>query len=271
MRDSRAHTTQIAALLNRTDQSVRLKLRALGRNSANSARRPYAPEPKNNPPAEFPSPPENAVATEPASDESEVTAFERQISNRWEAQSQKQRNLEDRIIAIIKERFEAFLPSTQAITAPPPPRTTDKELLTAVLLMGDCHIGQIVSPEQTHGFGNYNLLEYCRRLYYLENTVIRVLKDKLVGEIDELHVILLGDMLHGQLQHDAEREPTHLMIDQFEFGLYTLHQALCRIAAVAGFVRINTVVGNHGRWLGQKRMPSVNRFSNFDGLLYGAL
>jgi len=271
MRNSGAHTTQIAELLHRTDQAVRLKLRVLGQNSDNPPRTPQAPLSPNIPSTEFLTPPEIKVSEEIETEEGEIEAFERQISSRWEAQLQRQRHLEERIIALFKERFEAFLPSKQAITPPPPSKKTDQELLSAVLLLGDCHVGEIVSREQTHGFSHYDPLEYCRRLHYLENTVVHLLQENSIGEIDELNVILLGDILHGQLQHDAEREPTLLMIDQFELALYTLHQTLARIATVVPRMLVDTVVGNHGRWTNQKRMPSINRFSNADGLLYGAL
>ena len=81
----------------------------------------------------------------------------------------------------------------------------------------------------------------------------------------------LGDMVHGGLNHGAEREDNCVIADQFQLAVWTLHQFLCALAFRIPSVQVHTVVGNHGRWPGQHKMPTKNRFSNLDHLVYASL
>jgi hypothetical protein len=181
-----------------------------------------------------------------------------------------ERALEDRLVDIFRERLEAFAPSFQVPNVSYPLAKVGRRPESAVLLISDTHIGQVVSRAQTNGFGDYNPKVFCERLHYLERKVVEVLGEVAAG-IDELHVFLLGDIVHGGLNHGAEKEDNFLIADQFQLGVWTLHQFLCQLAFRVPSIQVHTVVGNHGRWPNQHKMPTKNRFSNLDHLLYTCL
>jgi hypothetical protein len=200
-----------------------------------------------------------------------VLLEEAKISKRKYQEVLADRALEDRLVDIFRERLQAFLPSARSPeTVLWPVTKMGKRPESAVLLMSDTHIGQVVSATQTNGFGSYNPRIFCERLHYLEGKVLEVLAQHSAG-IDELHVLLLGDMVHGGLNHGAEREDNCVIADQFQLAVWTLHQFLCALAFRIPSVQVHTVVGNHGRWPGQHKVPTKNRFSNLDHLVYASL
>jgi len=181
------------------------------------------------------------------------------------------RALEDRIVDTFRERLEAFTPSLQ--TPSPvlwPVVKVGKRPESAVLVLSDTHIGQVVNVEQTNGFGNYNPRIYCERLFYVQEKVLEVIAQTPAG-VDELVVLILGDIVHGALHHGAEREDHAAIADQYQLAVWTLHQFLCALAFRVPVVNVHTAVGNHGRWPGQKKMPTNYRFSNLDHLVYSSL
>jgi hypothetical protein len=184
----------------------------------------------------------------------------------------QQRAVEDRLVDIFRERVETFLPSAKPPVATVPRSTfrAGRRAETAVLLLSDLHVGQVVSVSQTNGFGNYCPRVYCERLHYLQTRVTEILAQAPAG-IDELHVMVLGDIVHGCLYHGAEREDILLIADQFQLATWTLFQFFCALAQHVPVLRISTVVGNHGRWANQHKMPTKNRFSNLDHLVYSSL
>jgi hypothetical protein len=181
------------------------------------------------------------------------------------------RALEDRLVDIFRERIQPFT----APSAPPPPQfwpvpKVGRQPESAVLLISDTHIGQVVSTSQTNGFGYYNPRIFAERLHYIQDQVIEIIGQCSTG-VDELHVMLLGDIVHGGLNHGAEREDNCLIADQFQLAVWCLHQFLASLAFRLPTLRVTTVVGNHGRWPGQHKMPSKNRYSNLDYLVYSSL
>jgi len=182
-----------------------------------------------------------------------------------------QKVLEDRLVDVFRERVVPFIPPVPNL--PPSSRVLSKISTrpeSAVLVISDTHIGQVVSVSQTNGFGGYNPRIYCERLYYMQEKVTEILSETAHG-CDELVVLLLGDIIHGALDHGAEREDHAVVVDQFQLALWSLHQFLGNLALRVPKMRIYTVVGNHGRFPNQRKMPTTNRYSNFDHIVYAAL
>jgi len=138
---------------------------------------------------------------------------------------------------------------------------------SAVLMLSDTHIGQVVDPDETLGVGAYNFGLFLRRLKRLERSVFSILQDHTTTQVPEIVVAMLGDMLHGNLQHSVEAGQTNTLFDQFYCAGHALAQFLQRLATLAP-VRVHTAVGNHTRWGHQKKMPTDNRYSNADQFLY---
>lgn len=138
---------------------------------------------------------------------------------------------------------------------------------SAVLLLSDTHIGSVVHPEQTLGMGNYNFEVFLRRLKRLERSVFSILEDHTSTPIPELVIPMLGDMLDGALTHSAECGQANTLLTQFYSGGHALAQFLRNLSVIAP-IRIHACVGNHTRWQHQHKMPTKNRNSNYDMLLY---
>ncbi len=138
----------------------------------------------------------------------------------------------------------------------------------AVLLLGDTHIGQCYRPEETDGLSGYNPRIFISRLRYLGERIRAFAQD---FPATSIRVLLLGDLLHGQLNHCAEREDTLLVVDQFSLAIHALSNFIVGLSDQFPEVRCRGVVGNHGRWPNQRKMPSVGRQSNLDGLVLRAM
>lgn len=139
---------------------------------------------------------------------------------------------------------------------------------SAVLLLSDTHIGQVIEESQTLGFGRYDFPTFLARLKYLEESVASITQDHTTTKIEELVVCLGGDMLHGALNHGAEAGQKNAIFNQFYAGGHALAQFLRNVSSLAPKVRIYCTVGNHTRWGTQHKMPTENRHSNFDQFLY---
>jgi len=138
---------------------------------------------------------------------------------------------------------------------------------SGVLLFSDTHIGAEVHKEQTLGLGNYNFEIFLRRLKRMERSVFSITQDHTNTPIPEIVVPILGDMLDGALTHSAECAQSNTILTQFYSGGHAIAQFLRNISVIAP-LRIYGCVGNHPRWQNQHKMPTKNRNSNFDMLLY---
>lgn len=148
-----------------------------------------------------------------------------------------------------------------------PPKKTAGKPQSAVLLFSDTHIGQEVRADQTLGMGGYNFEIFLRRLKRLETSVFSIIRDHTTVTVPEIVIPILGDMLNGALNHGAEAAQVNTMLAQFYSGGHAIAQFLRNISAIAP-LRIYGCVGNHTRWQNQHKMPTQNRNSNFDQLLY---
>lgn len=138
---------------------------------------------------------------------------------------------------------------------------------SAVLAFSDTHIGAVVTPEQTLSLGNYNFEIFLRRLNRLERSVKSIVQDHTTTRIDELVIPILGDMLDGALTHSAESGQSNTVLTQFYSGGHAIAQFLRNLSQLAP-LRLYGCVGNHTRWQNQHKMPTKNRNSNYDMLLY---
>jgi hypothetical protein len=139
---------------------------------------------------------------------------------------------------------------------------------SAVLLLSDTHVGQIVSPDQTLGFGGYDFSTFLNRLQFLEDATTSILEDHTNTKLDELVICVGGDMIDGALQHGAEAKQKNTLFTQFYGAGHALAQFIRNIAPRVPKVRLHCVVGNHPRWGNQHKMPTENRYSNLDSFLY---
>lgn len=134
-------------------------------------------------------------------------------------------------------------------------------------MFSDTHIGQHVTPDQTLGLGNYSFEIFLRRLARLERSVTSILQDHTTTPVPEIVVAMIGDMLHGNLAHAVEAGQANTLFTQFFNGGHAIAQFLRNLSKLAP-IRVETAVGNHTRMPNQHKMPTENRYSNFDHVLY---
>jgi len=139
---------------------------------------------------------------------------------------------------------------------------------SAVLILSDTHVGQVISPNQTLGFGGYNFTTFLNRLQFLQDGVRSIVQDHTTTQIDELVICLGGDMIDGALQHGAEAKQKSTLFSQFYGAGHALAQFIRNVAPLVPRIRIYCAVGNHPRWQNQHKMPTDNRYSNLDQFLY---
>lgn len=139
---------------------------------------------------------------------------------------------------------------------------------SAVLLLSDTHIGKVVDPGQTLYFGHYNFQVFLQRLKHLETRVISILLDHTNTSINKLVIAMLGDMVDGALAHAAECATNSTRFTQVYMGAHAVAQFIRNLSAYVPEIEIVTVVGNHGRWSDQHKMPTKNRYSNLDMFFY---
>ena len=155
---------------------------------------------------------------------------------------------------------------------PAPPikliRSKSGKAQSAVLLLTDTHVGAVVKPSQTLGFGGYDFDTFLRRLKFLEGGVESILSDHVSTDVPELVICMGGDMLHGALSHGVEAGQVNTLFQQYFGAGHALAQFLRAVSRLVPKVRIHTAVGNHTRWQNQKKMPTDNRYSNLDQMLY---
>ena len=110
-----------------------------------------------------------------------------------------------------------------------------------VVCIGDVHWGSDVLATET-GALNYGKVEEARRLAQVVKQTIEY-KPEYRHET-ELHVVLLGDMLHGAL-HDLRDGA--VMAEQQSRVIHLLIQAVAQFSAAYPKVAVTAVTGNHGR------------------------
>lgn len=135
---------------------------------------------------------------------------------------------------------------------------------SAVLMLSDCHVGQVIPAQQTQDFGGYNFPTFLARLKFLEDAVVSILRDHTTAHTEELVVCLGGDIIDGALLHGAEAKQRNTLFQQWYCAGHAIAQFLRAIAPHVPKIRVFNTVGNHPRWGTQHKVPTHARYSNLD-------
>ena len=258
---------EIAVMVGRTEASVRYKLLNLGYSTRRLVCETGTPCPPLVPVAPV------SIARE-IEEESEFELRARRELDLGERRKEEREKVEDAKREILEERIvEEFrrtlcdLPRGFAYS-PPPPGPKVAIPLTAVLVVSDVHIGQVVDPRETEGLGNYNPAITLARIRHLELEAIRILREH---PEEKLLLLFAGDILHGHLGHSLEDDLTLPIAIQADLAINLFFPFICGLSKVVPQMEIHGVAGNHGRWPGMRKMPSDRRWSNLDSIVYGSL
>jgi hypothetical protein len=178
----------------------------------------------------------------------------------------KEQNVIERLVSRVADlapRSYSAVPEVRRVA-----RASVGAAQSAFLQFSDTHIGKVTSPTQTLSFGSYDFATFMARLKYLEESVISITTGHTTTAVPELVIAMLGDMLDGTLVHSNEAGQHDTIFSQFYAGSHAVAQFLRNIAPYFPKVRIYEVEGNHTRFQNQRRMPTKNRYSNFDKFFY---
>lgn len=175
----------------------------------------------------------------------------------------RENEVEDRIIGALESRVPLLAPVHAPTFAP---RHTGKPE-TAVALVSDYHIGEVVSAEETGGLAHYDWETFTRRWQYHVDSIGGICFGKLTGyDLPRLKICMLGDMvsgiIHDELIETAEGTVMEWVID----GGHLIAQGIRQLANEFPEVSVDCVVGNHGRM--SKQVKFKRRYVNWDYLLY---
>lgn len=202
-----------------------------------------------------------------------LQAEEHQAAVKKYHQVLREQELDDRVVEIFQTSIDEAYGTSFNISVRPYQKVYRGESVEedAVLVISDTHVGKLVEPNETNGFGLYNPLRYLAKLEHLENIVSHILQErngcKLSNPIRHLHVMLLGDLVDGMLNH-AEEIPGHTYVSQqVHLAAVSLFQTIARLAQIVDRVSVYGIGGNHARWPNQKKPPTTGRFSNLDTIV----
>lgn len=196
----------------------------------------------------------------------------RQVRKKYEEVLRDQ-TLDDMVIDIFRDELGKAYGEKFTINIRPTKQKLNSASVAeeAVLVISDTHVGKLVEPNETNGFGLYNPLRFLAKLQHLENTVAHIIEEKnkcpIGNPVQKLHVMLLGDLVDGMLNH-AEEIPGHTYVSQqVHLAALAFFQTISRLALVVDEVAVYGVGGNHARWPNQKKPPTTGRFSNLDTIV----
>jgi predicted phosphodiesterase len=157
------------------------------------------------------------------------------------------------------ERYTVTDPSSMVVPKWTQPRRTRKaHHATALLLLSDLHLDEVVNPAEINGLNAYNRkIAEARLQGVIEGTI--ELCDRYVSgvEIDGIVCAILGDLLTGDIHEELARTNEAPVMDSVTHWVPLLAAALTRLADAFGHVHVPCVDGNHDRFY--KRTPAKQR------------
>ena len=178
----------------------------------------------------------------------------------WEVELIDQREL----MLFMSETYDNLAKDRRVTRLDVPPLKVDTsfENEVNVLALTDIHVGQIFRSEDVNNFNLYNEEVIKRRITQIL-PALRKLRNK-----SELHIVTLGDLVHGDLPHHQDFSKT------MEFGPVT--QSIIASGIISAFiketlkifvkVKVHSIIGNHGRMPNKLNMPNIEIKENFDWL-----
>lgn len=265
MLESGHPAAEMASLLQRTEASVRHKLLSLGYSSRRLVDSADVSSESSGEVGQ-----ERIVNPQELADQAkmELERMEVRRENRAVLNDYRTDLLEERIVAEFRSRL---LDYPLRVVVPPLPAGHKTEATgddVAVVVISDCHIGQVVDRRETEADMAYNPAVFMARLHHLEIEVARIINQHPVREVV---VLFAGDIVHGQLGHSLEDNLTLPIATQSDLALHAFVPFLTRFSQLVERVQVHGVGGNHGRWPGTRKMPTERRWSQLDTIFYQSL
>lgn len=129
---------------------------------------------------------------------------------------------------------------------------------TALLLLSDLHLDEVVNPAEINGANEYSRTIALARLEAVVEGTIKLCERYVGGvELDGLVLAMLGDVLTGVIHDELARTNEAPVMASVAFWVPVLASAIRRLADVFGSVHVPCVDGNHDRFYG--KIPAKQR------------
>lgn len=142
---------------------------------------------------------------------------------------------------------------------------------TAALALSDWHLSEKVNGSEANGINSYSTMVCANRVSKLGDKNIRIINlHKKLYEIEELWIVLLGDMISGSIH--PELTLTNELTDSTATVLAArlLQMLILDFKQLRIPIRIDCVVGNHSRMLA--KMPTKAQAAlSYDWMVYEML
>lgn len=148
------------------------------------------------------------------------------------------------------ERYTVADPKSMTVPKWTRPRKTRKaHHATALLLLSDLHLDEVVDSAEINGLNAYSrAIAHDRLTAVVEGTI--ELCDRYVAgvELDGIVVAILGDILTGDIHDELARTNEAPVMDSVTHWVPAIASALTRLADAFGAVHVPCVDGNHDRF-----------------------
>lgn len=128
----------------------------------------------------------------------------------------------------------------------------------AVLVLSDWHYGMVTD----NIFNKYNIDVAIERI---QNVVNAAAKRISLHDCRKLHIVVLGDLIHGAIHTSARVASEELVCDQLMQAAELLAQAIDALSAFAITTEVYMTYGNHARTV-QNKSDSIHR-DNFERII----
>lgn len=191
------------------------------------------------------------------------------VKDRWLNALRQDVEKERKVTSMVEDLKETMgaamlkLPKLAAYKVPKASGKGDKTIITNMI--SDTHVGSFVSAEETAGLGDYNFKKFEQRVNRMFDRVLHNTRNTHFN-VERFDVDFLGDIVDGVTifkNHEAHTDmpvPQQIIMASEYFSRY-----IRDLAGVFPLVRVNCIVGNHGRIgrFGESKHPN-----NIEFLLY---
>ena len=122
----------------------------------------------------------------------------------------------------------------------------DEKNGTAILMISDVHLGEVIKKEDVNGINEYNKIIALKRLNIIFAKFEMLCKKH---KISKCHIFFNGDLLDGGIQHESIRNSDLNEVESIFYLEEYLIIKLTELSKIFNKIDIDVIVGNHGRIL----------------------
>lgn len=176
-------------------------------------------------------------------------------------------------LAVVRTRLDIIEGLDNAPVVAPKwakPKAKAKRQATALLMLSDLHLDEVVRPEEILHLNAYNRRIAEQRLKRTVEQSLVVSRDLLNFNYDGAVLLLGGDLFSGNIHEELRETNEAPILASLEYWLDPMASAVETLAEEFGKLLVVGVVGNHGRLSRKWRFKGTVQ-DNYDWLLMMAL